>query len=331
MLLTESGNMNYVRRRQFLHAAVGLLVAPIYAQAQKATKPYRIGVLGAGSRAEALQQSLNALGYVEGRDVVVEIRNTEGRSELFDPFALDLVRLKVDVIVATNPSAVLSAKRATTNIPIVMMHTPDPVQLGFVSSLARPGGNITGVTTLSADLSVKQIELLKAAVPRISRVALLWNPDNPWHPATVKALQGSSGSMGLQLQVLEVRSPDAFGDAFHAMTRERTQAVVVLADPMTFTHRRRLADLAIQHRLPMMGGLPEYAEAGSLMSYWADTTDVNRRVASYVDRILKGARPGDLPIEQPTKFEFVANLKTARDLAITIPQSVLQRADRVIE
>ena len=176
---------------------------------------------------------------------------------MFDPFALDLVRLKVDVIVATNPSAVLSAKRATTNIPIVMMHTPDPVQLGFVSSLARPGGNITGVTTLSADLSVKQIELLKAAVPRISRVALLWNPDNPWHPATVKALQGSGGTMGLQLHVLEVRGPDAFGGAFQAMTRERTQAVLVLADPMTFFHRQRLADLAIQHRLPMMGGLPD--------------------------------------------------------------------------
>ena len=332
MLLTESGNMNYVRRRQFLHAAVGLLVAPIYAQAQKATtKPYRIGVLGAGSRAEALQQSLNALGYVEGRDVVVEIRNTEGRSELFDPFALDLVRLKVDVIVATNPSAVLSAKRATTNIPIVMMHTPDPVQLGFVSSLARPGGNITGVTTLSADLSVKQIELLKAAVPRISRVALLWNPDNPWHPVAVKGLQASTGSLGLQLQVLEARGPDTFDGAFQAMTTERAQAVLVLADPMTFAHRRRLADLAIEHRLPMMGSLREYAEAGSLMSYWADGADLSRRAASYVDRILKGARPGDLPIEQPTKFEFVANLKTAKALGLTIPQSLLLRADELIQ
>ncbi len=250
---------------------------------------------------------------------------------MFDPFALDLVRLKVDVIVTANPAAVLSAKRATATIPIVMMHTPDPVQLGFVASLARPGGNITGVTTLSADLSIKQLELLKEAVPRMSRVALLWNPDNPWHLATVKALQGSSGSMRLQLQVLEVRGPDAFDGAFQAMTTERTQAVLVLADPMTFFHRRRLAELAIQNRLPMMGGPPDYAEAGSLLSYWADTTDVYRRAASYVDRILKGAKPGDLPIEQPTKFEFVANLKTARSLGITIPQSVLQRADRVIE
>jgi putative ABC transport system substrate-binding protein len=328
--IDEGGNMNHVRRRQFLLAAVALLLAPIHAKAQKATRPYRVGVLGSAS-SKPFQQSLNELGYVEGRDVVFEIRSPEGRSELLDHQALDLVRLKVDVIVAANPNAVLSAKRATTSIPIVMMHTPDPVEMGFVASLARPGGNITGVTTLSAELSIKQLALLKEAIPRMSRVALLWNSDNPWHPATVKALQDRSGPLGLQLQVLEVRNPDAFGGAFQAMTTQRTQAVLVLADPMTFFHRRRLAELAIQHRLPMMGGLPDYAEAGSLMSFWADTTDVFRRAASYVDRILKGAKPGDLPIEQPTKFEFVANLKTARQLGFTIPQSILQRADRVIE
>ena len=322
--------MNHVRRRQFLVAAWALLVAPIVAQAQRATKPYRVGVLATEAQTK-LQQSLRELGYVEGRDVVFEIRNTEGRAERLNDFALDLMRLKVDVIVANNPAAVLSAKRATATIPIVMMNTPDPVQLGVVASLARPGGNVTGTTTLSVDLSIKQLELLKEAVPRASRVALLWNPDNPWHPVTVKALQASSGSLGLQLQLLEVRGPDAFDGAFHAMKAERTQAVLVLADPMTFFHRRRLADLAINHRLPMMGGLPDYAEAGTLMSYWADTTDVYRRVASYVDRILKGAKPGDLPIEQPTKFEFVANLKTAKTLGITIPQSVLLRADRIIE
>ena len=235
------------------------------------------------------------------------------------------------VIVASNPPAVLSAKRATTTIPIVMMHTPDPVQLGLVASLARPGGNITGVTTLSADLSIKQLQLLREAIPRASRVALLWNPDNPWHAVTVKALRAASGSSALQLQVLEVRAPEAFDNAFHAMTAERTQAFPVLADLMTYFHRRRLADLAIKHRLPMMGGLPDYAEAGALMSYWADTADVYRRAASYIDRILKGARPGDLPIEQPTKFEFVVNLKTAKTLGVAIPQAVLLRADRVIE
>ena len=321
--------MNVVRRRQLLLAATSLLFTPVYASAQNAKKPYRVGVLSALSK--TFQGSLNELGYVEGRDVVFEIRNPEGRSELFDPFALDLVRMKVDVIVASNPNAVLSAKRATQTIPIVMMHTPDPVQLGFVASLAKPGGNITGVTTLSADLSIKQLELLKEAVPQTSRVSLLWNPDNPWHSTTVKALQERKGSMALQLQVVQVQSPDAFGAAFQAMRTERAQAVLVLADPMTFAHRRRLAELALQDGLPMMGGLPEYAEAGSLMSYWANTTDVNRRVASYVARILKGAKPSELPIEQPTKFEFVVNLKTARYLRITIPAFVLQRADRVID
>ena len=331
MLSTESGNMNHVRCRQFLRAAAALLVAPIVAQAQRATtRPYRIGVLTTEPQT-ILQQSLRDLGYVESRDVVFETRNTEGKSELLDEFALDLVRLKVDVIVANNPAAVLSAKRATATIPIVMVNTPDPVQLGLVASLARPGGNITGLTTLSVDLSIKQLQLLKEAVPRASRVALLWNPDNPWHQVEVKGLRAGSGSLGLQLQVLEVRSPNDFDSAFHAMTTERAQAVLVLADPMTFVHRRTLADLATKHRLPMMGSLREYAEAGSLMSYWADSTDLSRRAASYVDRILKGARPGDLPIEQPTKFEFVTNLKTAKTLGITIPQSVLLRADRVIE
>jgi putative ABC transport system substrate-binding protein len=322
--------LNHIRRRQVLLSTAGLLLGPIYARAQNATKPYRVGMFATGSLV-TFQQSLKELGYVEGRHVVFEVRNPEGRSGLFDPLALELVRLNVDVIVAANPNAVLSAKRATTTIPIVMMHTPDPVQLGLVASLARPGGNITGVTTLSAELSIKQLEILKEAVPRMSRVALLWNPDNPWHPATVDALRELSGSLGLQLLVLNVRGPDAFAGAFHAMTTERTQAVLVLADPMTYFHRRRLADLAIQHRVPMMGSLPEYAEAGSLMSYWADTNEVYRRAASYVDRILKGAKPGDLPIEQPTKFQFVANLRTARSLGIAIPQSVLQRADRVIE
>ncbi len=330
MLSIEIRNMKYFLRRQFLFATGALLVAPFGAKAQKATKPYRIGAFLAATD-KKLQHSLRDLGYVEGRDIVFEIRDAEGRLERLDDFALDLVRLKVDVIVAPNPATVLSAKRATTTIPIVMMNTPDPVQLGFVASLARPGGNITGLTTLTVDLSVKQLELLKAAVPRASRVALLWNPENPWHPVAVKRLLASSESLRLQLQALEVRIPDTFDSAFRAMATERAQAVLVLADPMTYAHRQRLADLAMKNRLPMMGNLPEFAEAGSLVSYWADRADLYRRVASYVDRILRGAKPGDLPIEQPTKFEFVANLKTAKILGITIPQSVLLRADRVIE
>jgi putative ABC transport system substrate-binding protein len=205
------------------------------------------------------------------------------------------------------------------------------LDVGDLVVVEPPHGSVRVWHRKSADLSIKQLELLKEAVPRLSRVALLWNPGNPWQPATVRALQASSGSLGLRLQVLEARGPEAFDGVFHAMATASAQALLVLVDPMTFFNRRRLADLAIQHRLPMMGGLPGYAEAGSLMSYWADTTDVDRRAASYVDRILKGAKPGDLPIEQPTKFEFVANLKTARILGITFPQSVLLRADRVIE
>src|SRR5207249_6524483 len=226
---------------------------------QQPVKMYRVGILtAAAGSTESLRQSLRDLGYVEGRNVILEIRDTEGRPERANDLALQLARLKVDVIVATNPAAVFGAKRATATIPIVMMHTPDPVQLGLVASLARPGGNITGVTTLTVDLSIKQLELLKEAVPRASRVALLWNPDNPWHPAAVKGLKARSGSLGLQLQALDVRGPDVFDSAFQAMTTERAQAVLVLADPMTFFHRRRLAELAIKHRLPMMGSLRDY-------------------------------------------------------------------------
>ena len=212
-----------------------------------------------------------------------------------------------------------------------MMNTPDPVLLGLVASLARPGGNITGLTTLTMDVSIKQLQLLKEAVPRASRIALLWNSDNPWHSVAVKGLQARSRSLGLQLQVLEVRGPSAFESAFNAMTTERAQAVLVLADPMMFAHRQRLADLSIRHRLPMMSNVRKYAEAGSFMSYWADRADLSRRAASYVDRILKGATAGELPIEQPTKFELIINLKTAKLLGLTIPQSVLARADEVIQ
>jgi putative tryptophan/tyrosine transport system substrate-binding protein len=288
---------------------------------------YRVGILtsGAGSL-ETLRQGLRDLGYIEGRNVILEIRDTEGKPERANHLASQLVRLKVDVIVATNPAAVLGAKRATATIPIVMMHTPDPVQLGLVSSLARPGGNITGTTTLSVDLSIKQLELLKEALPRASRIALLANPDNPWHPLVVKGLRGEHRLSGVQLQILEVRGPHDFDNAFQAMARERAQGVLLLADPMTFTHRSRLTNLAVKHRLPLMGGPRGYTEAGGLMSYWADEAELGQRAASYVDKILKGANPDSLPIEQPTKYDLVVNLKTARALNLTIPPSLLLRA-----
>ncbi len=306
--------------------AVIVALFPVVAAAlQHSTKIHRIGVL-ATSLPEGLRESMRELGYIEGQNVVLEIRETQGSAQRVDDLARDLARVKVDVIVATNPAAVFAAKRATATIPIVMVNTPDPVPLGLVASLARPGGNITGTTSLSVELSLKQLELLKEAVPQASRIAVVWNPDNPWHPITIKGLQEGSRSLDVHVQPLRVRGPQEFDNAFQAMIRERAAAVLILADPMTYFHRKRLADLAVKHRLPLMGSLREYAEAGSLMSYWADGPELFRRVASYVDRILKGARPGDLPVEQPTKYELVVNLKTAKTLAVTIPPALLLRA-----
>jgi putative ABC transport system substrate-binding protein len=319
-----------MKRRTFLAMVSGsLLAAPLAAAAQQ-VKINRIGVLTAGP-IEPFRQSLRELGYVEGQNVALEVRQTEGKPERLEELAFELARLKVDVIVATYPAAVFSARRASATIPIVMVNTPDPVDLGFVASLARPGGNITGVTSLSVDVSLKQLELLKEAVPRASRIAVLWNPDNPWHPVTVKGLQGRGRALGVQLQFLPVRGPDEFDKAYQAMLTNRAQAIVVLADPMTFVHRRELANLAVKHGLPTMGSLRAYAEAGSLLSFWAEGTDLWRRAATYVDKIFKGARPGDLPIEQPTRYELVVNLKTAKALGLKIPPSVLARADQVIE
>ena len=235
------------------------------------------------------------------------------------------------MIVASNPAATFAANRATASIPIVMVNTPDPVQLGLVASLGRPGGNITGTTTLSADLSVKQLELLKEAVPRVARIAVLWNPTNPWHPLALKGAEAAARSLAVQLQAPEVRRPEDLDNAFAVMTRDRAGAVLVLSDPMTFFHRRRIAELAAKRRLPAMYGVRGHVDAGGLMSYWAHQAELYHRVASYVDRILKGTKPGDLPIEQPTKFELVINVRTAKALGLTIPPSLLQRADQVIE
>jgi len=291
-------------------------------------KTYRIGVLLVGTP-EPLRQDLRDLGYVEGQNTVLEVRDTRGAPERLDELAMELARLKVDVIVALYPAAVLAARRATKTIPIVTVNTPDPVQLGLVESLAHPGGNVTGVTSLSSEMSVKQLELLKEAIPRVSRIAVLWNPDNPWHPIAVKALESAGRSLGVTLQLLKVRRPQDFDDAFGAMTRAGTQGLVILADPMTFVHRKALADLAIKHRLPAMGSARAYAEAGSLLSYWADSAELHARAASYVDRILKGARPAELPVEQARKYELVVNATTARALGMTIPASLRLRADVV--
>ena len=305
--------------------ALGVFAVLPVAAIQHSAKTHRIGVLATGT-AEELREALREVGYIEGRNVILDVRPSEGRSERLDGLARDLAHSNVDVIVAMYPAAVFAAKRATATVPIVMVNTPDPVQLGLVASLGRPGRNITGTTSLSVDLSIKQLELLKEAVPRASRIAVMWNPDNPWHPITVKGLQERGRSLGVQLQMVPVRDPNEFDAVFRTMMGDRGRAVLVLADPMTFVHRRRLADLAVRHRLPVMGGLREYAEAGSLMSYWADQRELVRKAASYVDRILKGARPDDLPIEQPTRYELVVNLNTARTLGLTLPPSLVLRA-----
>ena len=225
----------------------------------------------------------------------------------------------------------MAAKKATQTIPVVMVHGPDPVQLGLVASLAHPGGNLTGLTTLSAEMSAKQLELLKEFVPVISRVAVMKNPTNPWHPLALEGVEATARSRRIQVRVVAVQRADEIEPAFAAMIKDRADAVLVLADPMTVFHRARIADLALKHRLPAMGSVREHAEAGGLASYWPNSADMNRRAASYVHKILSGAKPADLPIEQPTNFELVINLKTAKALGLTIPPSLLQRADQVIE
>lgn len=329
-LVAEVAAVGWHGRRRFLLACGALMAAPIPVRAQGTRKPYRVGILATESGVE-VQQSLRALGYVPGRDIVYEIRFSRGRAERFDELAADLVREKVDLIVAPNPAAVLSAKKSTSTIPIVMMHTPDPVELGIVSSLARPGGNITGTTTLSTALTIKQLELLAELIPGISRVALLINPRNPWHPVTVQGLRSLGRSLGQGIVVLQLRAPDDFDAAFRTMARQSVQAALVLADPLSYAYRQRLAELAIANHIPLVGSLREYAEAGCLMSYWADGSEILRNTARYIDQILKGAKPASLPVEQPTRFEFVINLKTANTLGLKVSQSVLAQADRIIE
>lgn len=316
-------------RRDHVLALLALCSVAFTVEAQQAGKAFRIGYLG--TTPDLLRQSLRELGYVEGHNLVIEWRDSTGKTERLDAIAAELVRLKVDVIVASNPAATFAAKRATASIPIVMVNTPDPVQLGLVASLARPGGNLTGTTTLSAELSIKQLALLKEAVPQAVRIAVVSNPDNPWHPLALEGLRPASQSLAVQPQVLGVRGAEDFDGAFAAMAAKQAQAVLVLADPLALFHRTLIVDLAAKRRLPAMYGLRQFVDAGGLMSYWANQEDLYRRVASYVERILKGAKPGDLPIEQPTRFELVINLKTVRALGLEIPGSMLSRADEVIQ
>ncbi len=327
-----------ISRRVFLGTmAGGLLAAPLAAEAQQAVKIPRIGYLGptyaAGGKhlLDAFREGMRELGYVEGKNIVIEYRWAEGKYDRFPDLAAELVRLKLDLIVAVSTPGAQAAKRATKTIPIVMVGIADPVAVGLVASVARPGGNITGLTFISPELTGKRLELLKEVVPGLTRVAVLANPGHPGSAPQVREAQVAAQALGLQLQLWELRDPKEFDSAFSAMSREGVGALNVLSDALFQAERRRIADLAAMHRLPAIHFVKEYAAAGGLMAYGASLPDQFRRAASYVDKILKGAKPADLPVEQPTKFELVINLKTAKALSLTISPSVLLRADEVIE
>jgi putative ABC transport system substrate-binding protein len=325
-------------RRAFISGiTLGLLTAPLATEAQPPSKVPRIGFLATNSPAEypdlleAFRQGLRDLGYVEGQNIAIEYRWAEGRVERFSDFAVELVGLKVDVIVATSSPLALAAKNATRTISIVFATAADPVGSGLVASIARPGGNVTGFSLLAPEIVARQLQLLKEAVPTASRVAVLSNPANSYTALLVKETGAAARSLGVRVQLLGVRGATALDSAFSAITKERPGALFVLFDPVLLGHRTRIAEFANKNRLPAMYPHREYVEAGGLIAYGVDLRDNFRRAATYVGKILKGAKPGDLPVEQPTKFELVINLKTAKALGLTIPPSLLQRADQVIE
>jgi ABC-type uncharacterized transport system substrate-binding protein len=325
-----------VDRRAFLGTlAGGLFAAPRVVGAQ-AGKVYRIGFLSPLSAAdstpylEAFRQGLRELGDVEGQNIATVSRFADGRADHLPDMAAELIRIKVDIIVAIANPATAAAQRATRTVPIVMMAS-DPVGSGFVTSLARPGGNITGLSAQFAELSGKRLELLREALPTVSRVAVLWDPTEPGRREEVSTIEVAARASGVQLQLLEVRSPNEIGSAFDSMIRGRAGAVIVQGTSMLFSQRARIAEHAARRHLSAMCALREYVRAGCLMSYDVSLTDLSRRAAGVVHKIRTGATPTDLPVEQPTKFELVINLRTAKALGLTIPPSLLQRADQVIE
>jgi len=317
--------------------AVSVLAAPLTAEAQPAAKVPRIGVLLGGAQGdtpvtEPFRQGLQGLGYVEGRNIAIEYRFAEGRLDRFTDLAAQLARLKVDVILAPGTAAAQAARNATATIPIVLVTAGNPVGDGLIKSFARPGGNVTGLTmSVDQEIGGKFLELLKEAVPTVSRVAVLWNPLTAPHAIMMKETEAAARALGLALSPVSARRPDEIDGAFAAMSRARADGLIVMPDPVFGSVRVRIADLARNGRLPAMGGDGYHTEAGGLMSYGPSVPDLFRRAAVYVDRILKGAKPADLPVERPSRFELVVNLKTAKALGLTIPPLLLLRADRVIE
>ena len=323
-----------ISRRRFVVASLAALALP---QAGAAQPARRIGFLSPFSAStaapwhEAFRQGLRELGWTEGQNIAIEYRYANGKNDRLPDLAGDLVRLKVDVIVASSGTDASIAKRATTSIPIVVASAGDPVAGGLVASLARPGGNVTGLTQMLPELAGKRLELLKQIVPNLSRVAVLWYPRGTTSPLAWKEIQPPARELGIGLQSLEVQSPADFAKAFHDATTARAAAMVVLPDPLFAGNLERIAELAAKARLPSIFHLREFADVGGLVAYGVDRADMFRRAAAYVDKILRGAKPADLPIEQPTKFELVINLRTAKALGLAMPPSLLLRADQVIE
>jgi len=334
----SSSDLPTIDRRAFIRGiALSVLVAPLAAEAQTARKVYRIGALEVvpvgrnAANLAAFRQGLRELGYVEGQNLVIEYRSADGRAERFPDLAIELVRLKVDVIVTRGTPAALAAKQATGTIPIVMASSGDPLGTGIVASLAHPGGNVTGLSAFATEIQGKQLEVLREMVPQVARIAFLFNMSNPVLQAQWKEGEPAARSVGLQPQLLDVRTVRDLEPAFEAAVRQRARAVIVGIDALTQAHRGQIVEALAKRHLAAISREREFADAGGLMSYGIHYVDSYRRAATYVDKILKGAKPADLPVEQPTKFELVINLKTAQTLGLTIPQSLLVRADEIIQ
>ena len=323
-----------MKRRKLL-IALGLLAAPLAAWAQQSERIYRIGYIRSEKPPEddikGFRQGLREHGYVEGKNIVVEYRWGDGNEEKLRSLVSELIGLKLDLIVTSAPAATRAAKDATSTIPIVMVLVADPVAFGFVNSLARPGGNITGFAFLLPEISGKRLDLLKETIPKLARVAVLWNAANPYKEADLKEVQPVADALKVAVQKVPVHGPNDFDRALSAAMKSRPGGLITLEDPFTIAHSTQIVDLAAKHRLPAVFAVKPFVDAGGLMYYGPDRFDQNRRAGAYVDKILKGTKPADLPVERPTKFELIINMKTAKALRITIPQSVLLRADRVIQ
>ncbi|HTL55457.1 MAG TPA: ABC transporter substrate-binding protein [Candidatus Limnocylindrales bacterium] len=316
--------------------AGAMLAVAVIVEAQQPKKIPRIGYLAGNLttityRIDAFRQGLRQLGYAEGKDIVIESRSAEGKLDRLNELAAELVRLKVNVIVTGGAPPTRAAKAATATIPIVMTQDPDPVGNGFIASLAHPGGNITGLSNLAPETSGKQLELLKEIVPKLSRIAVLWTSTVPGHPLQLREIGLAAGPLNVQLQSFDVLGPKDIDTAFQAASNQRAEAFIVFGGAILAAQRTRILEYVVKNRLPAIYATQPFMEAGGLMSYGVDLTDLDRRAATYVDRILKGAKPADLPVEQPKKFELVINLKTAKQIGITIPPNVLAKADKVIK